>query len=83
MSNGKDTILKYCNQFSIYSVEHMENAIENSRLIEQGKYGELNGCPSNYGLDDFKGLCFEEEVEGNEAQLEQCERCWKKALDLQ
>jgi hypothetical protein len=82
LSNGKDIILKYCSQYTESSLEHIQNAIDNKRLIEQGRYSELSGCPSSYGLDDFNGLCFEEKVEGNKEQYEQCERCWKKALNV-
>lgn len=80
--SGKDAVLNYCNQFSNVSVEHIEHAIENAKLIEQGRYRELNGCPSSYGRDDFPGLCFEEDVEGNDAKMDQCERCWIKALEV-
>jgi CspA family cold shock protein len=73
-------ILNYCNQFSIYSIEHIENAIKNKSLIEQGKYNILNGCPSSYGLDEYVGLCETEKEIKREAQRSQCERCWKKAL---
>ncbi len=79
---GKDTVLKYCNQFTSISIDHIENAIENKRLIEQGRYSELNGCPSSYGLEEFDGLCDEEEVEFGKAQNEQCEICWKTALGV-
>lgn len=82
MNNGKEIVLNYCGQFTNYSIEHMENAIENEELIKQGRYRDLNGCPSSYGLDDYAGLCFEEDVVGNEAQLQQCESCWKKALGV-
>lgn len=79
---SKDIILKYCTQFNDASIEHIANCIDNKWLIEQERYIELNGCPSSYGLDDFDGLCFVEKVEGNEAQLDQCERCWKEALGV-
>lgn len=83
MSNGKENVLNYCSQFSSYSIEHMENALENKKLIEQEKYEDLNGCPSSYGLDEFNGLCFEETLgEDYSEQSQQCERCWKKALGV-
>lgn len=81
MSTGKDTVLKYCSQYSQSSIEHMENCIWNKGCIEKGDYSSLAGCPSTYGLE-FDGLCFEEKVEGYAAQTEQCERCWKHALNM-
>ena len=79
---GKNTILNYCKQFSMSSAEHIENCIENKRHIENGELSKLIGCPSNFGLDEFAGLCEEEDV-GNDYKLqcEQCEKCWKKALE--
>lgn len=42
----------------------------------------LNGCPSTYGLDDYVGLCEEEDVgQYFKKQNLQCLNCWKKALD--
>lgn len=79
--SGRDTVLKYCSQWSLASYEHIQNAIENKRLIEQERYSELNGCPSSYGLDEFVGLCEEENVSWK-AQDDQCEMCWKKALGV-
>lgn len=63
----------------------MQNALENMVYIKEEKYENLNGCPSSYGLDDYLGLCYEEGAEGYEAydaQLEQCKRCWKRALGV-
>lgn len=80
--SGKDAVLNYCNQFSNVSIEHIEHARENAKMIENGQYRFLNGCPSSYGLDAFSGLCVEEEVENNDEQIDQCEECWKKALNV-
>lgn len=82
MSNRKETILKYCSQFSSVTIEHMENAIENKKLIEEGRYRELNGCPSSFGLEDYEGLCETEETDNytNKQKMDMCERCWNKAL---
>ena len=80
MKNGKEKIMNYCNQFDKFNIEHMEQAKENKLLIEQKKYSELNGCPSNFGLDNYEGLCEIEKVPSNK-QLEQCEKCWIKALN--
>jgi hypothetical protein len=79
--NGKEKILEYCNQFTMPDLEHIEHAIENKRMIENGEYRYLNGCPSNYGLEEYKGQCYIEEVEQDE-QDNQCELCWKKALQV-
>lgn len=81
MTSGKDTTLKYCSQYSQSSIEHIENCIWNKNCIEQGDYSKLEGCPSTYGLE-FEGLCFTEEVVENAAQSEQCERCWRQALNM-
>lgn len=82
---SKDAILKYCDQFSESSIEHIQNALENKYLIERGEYRFLNGCPSSYGLDDYMGLCETEEKKGNGSNKEfedMCEMCWKKALGV-
>lgn len=81
---SKEKILNYCNQFSKFSIEHMEQAIENKRLIEQERYSELNGCPSNFGLEDHIGLCEIEEIDNytEEQKADMCERCWKQALGV-
>jgi hypothetical protein len=60
----------------------MEDAIENKRLIEEGEFRYLNGCPSSYGLDHYVGLCEEEKIIGNVSQMDQCECCWRKALNV-
>lgn len=82
---SKEAVLAYCSQYSRSSIEHMEQAIENKRLIEQGRYSELSGCPSNFGIDDHVGLCeIEETVDYTENQkMDMCERCWKQALGVQ
>lgn len=81
---SKEKVLAYCGQFSRSTVEHMEESIENKRLIEQERYRELNGCPSNFGLDEHVGLCETEETdEYTEPQkMDMCERCWKQALGV-
>lgn len=84
MSNGKETVLKYCGQFSAPSVEHMEQALENKRFIERGEYKYLNGCPSNFGLDDHIGLCEIKDTDDytEPQKMNMCERCWKQALGV-
>lgn len=77
----ENKILDYCTRLSKNDTEHIEQAKENKWLIEQGRYRELNGCPSAFGLDDYIGLCEVEEVEQSE-QFNQCEQCWKKALEV-
>jgi hypothetical protein len=84
LTNGKETVLNYCGQFSASSIEHMEQAIENKKLIEKGDYKYLNGCPSNFGLDDHAGICEIEETDNytEPQKLDMCERCWKQALGV-
>lgn len=83
MKNGKEIVLNYCKNIKIHDIEHLKNCLDNEYLIEQGKYDELAGCPSNYGLDDYVGLCEREDVgKDYHKQEEQCERCWKLALGI-
>lgn len=82
MSEKRELILNYCKTLQTHDVEHLQSAIENQRLIEKGEYDMLNGCPSTYGLDDYVGLCEEEDVgQDFKKQNLQCLNCWKKALD--
>jgi hypothetical protein len=82
MSNGKEIVLEYCNQFKMPDLEHIEQAIENKRMIEKGEYRYLNGCPSNFGLEKHIGICEIEETDDYtpQQQSDMCERCWKQAL---
>jgi hypothetical protein len=80
---GKDVILEYCDTVKTHDIDHLQSCLDNERDIRNGKTKDLSGCPSSYGLDDFDGLCFEEEVKGYKAQCEQCNRCWAQALELE
>ena len=82
---SKRKVLRYCSQFSASFIQHMEQAIENKRLIEQERYRELNGCPSNFGLDNHIGLCEIEETADytEEQKTDMCDRCWKQALEVE
>lgn len=80
---SKNKIIEYCKELGKIDTKHIEEAVENKRLIEAGKYRELNGCPQNFGLDDYVGLCeIEKEPKSYQDELNQCERCWKKALNI-
>lgn len=79
---SKEIINSYCEKLKKIDIKHIEEAVENKRLIEEGKYRELNGCPQNFGLENYIGLCEIEKVEETLQQINQCERCWKKALNV-
>ena len=46
-------------------------------------YNLFEGCPQNFGLDDYIGLCeLEENKNISENDIYKlCESCWKKALN--
>lgn len=84
---GKDIILKYCDTVETHDINHLENCLDNGRLIKELNndinidYGYFCGCPSSCGLDFyFEGLCHIEDVDDN-LQDKQCEQCWKEALE--
>lgn len=85
MSSGKELVLEYCAAIQTHDIDHLQSCIDNERDIKSGKYlqsgWELSGCPSSYGLPEFLGLCFEEEIKGYKEQCEQCRTCWREALD--
>lgn len=80
---SKEIILNYCSELKTNDIDYLQNALENKSLIEHKEFHLLNGCPSNYGLDDHVGLCEIEDV-GNEfkKQEAQCLSCWKQALGV-
>lgn len=81
MMVGKVKVLQYCDTLKTNDVDHLMNAIENSRLVKDDHYDMLNGCPQNYGLDDVTGLCEETDVgQVWEDQKKQCLNCWTMAL---
>lgn len=84
---SKDDVLKYCEQFSPADIEHAEQAIENARMIKKGVYRYLNGCPANFGLDDYVGICeelpdVELDSQSADESNDMCEACWKRALGV-
>jgi hypothetical protein len=81
MKSGKDVVLEYCSTVKTHDIDHLQSCLDNERDIKNGKYDDLSSCPSSFGLDDFDGLCFEEEVKGLREQYEQCRRCWITALE--
>lgn len=80
MINGKSNITTYCKRMSKVDIEHVQDCIENLAFIENGEISKINGCPMNFGLDGYIGLCELEEVLA-EDQYSQCEECWNKALN--
>lgn len=85
MKSGKEIILEYCDNVKTHDIDHLQSCLDNANDIRANKYleYELSGCPSSYGLKEWDGLCFEEEVKGYKAQCEQCKRCWIQALETE
>ncbi len=83
MRSGEEIVLEYCDTIKTHDIDHLRSCLNNARDIREGKHFkyELSGCPSSYGLDEWDGLCFEEEVKGFKAQSEQCKKCWIQALE--
>jgi len=82
MKTGKDVILNYCETIKTHDIEHLQNCLDNEKDIKNGDLSILAGCPMNFGLDDFEGLCEKEDVHGWQAQSLQCYNCWRQALEL-
>lgn len=82
MMNNKDTILEYCKTVMTHDIDHLQNAIENARYIENGEYEMMNGCPSAYGLDYHVGICEIEEIDDytEPQKIDMCNRCWLAVL---
>lgn len=85
--SGKDKILDYCDKQIPVDTTHIENALENARMIRKGEYRYLNGCPATYGHDDYIGICEElPDVILDSLSLKEsddmCEACWKRALGI-
>lgn len=84
MKRGKDIILEYCSTVQTHDIDHLQNAIDNERTIKNDEYEDLSGCPMNYGLDNYEGLCEtrdDYEKLSYKEQCEMCNKCWKQALE--
>lgn len=83
MRSGEEIILEYCDNVETHDIDHLVSSLDNAKDIRAKNHleYELSGCPSSFGLDEWDGLCFEEEVEGYKAQCEQCKKCWIQALE--
>ncbi|MED3550179.1 hypothetical protein [Cytobacillus praedii] len=79
MRKGKDIGIEYCSNLVTQDIDHLQSCLDNERDIKNGKYNGLSGCPSTFGMDNFDGLCFEEEIKG---LSQQCRNCWKTALEM-
>jgi len=84
---GKEKITKYCKSvMTVNSSDHVCACEAILHMLMNNKpIREEPLCPSNYGLDDYIGLCkLEKEIDVKdwEKQEEQCNRCWDKALKL-
>ena len=73
--SNRDKIINYCKNISSVDETHLENAKHNLNVIN-GLDAEFEGCPSNYGLTDYQGLC--KDYDDN-----CCEECWNKAISKQ
>lgn len=71
--SNKDKVINYCKNVCSVDESHLENAKHNLAVIN-GLDSEFEGCPSNYGLTEYEGLC--EDYDDN-----CCEECWRKALN--
>jgi hypothetical protein len=80
---GEEIVLEYCDNIESNDPLYIQSCLDNARDIRAKKQFEyeLSGCPSSYGLDEWNGLCFDEEVKGYKAQCEQCKNCWIQALE--
>jgi hypothetical protein len=80
-SSAKETVLHYCRTVQTHDIHHLQNCLDNEKLIEKCEYRQMSGCPSSYGLDNHVGLC-EIEAVGDDIKkgMDQCEACWKQAL---
>lgn len=56
--NNKERMIEFCDTLETHYVDHLENALENLSVLQNGT-GCFVGCPDNYGLEDYKGLCYD------------------------
>lgn len=80
---SKDIILNYCKAVKTHDINHLQNALDNERCITYEEYDKMSGCPSNFGLDSYIGLCEIEVVDSLGKQEQQCLKCWKQALGVE
>ncbi len=83
-STGKDAITYYCKNVKTNDIEYLEEALNNLHVLENNEPIEnLMGCPNNYGLEYYEGLCFQDNMEemSNADKIKLCNECWKKALE--
>lgn len=67
-----------CNFEGIDYLIKMEN---DWRVCQKEDDYSFNSCPNSFKcLEDYVGLCETDDKEFTGNTLEQCERCWKKAL---
>lgn len=70
---NKDKVINYCKNTCSVDEAHLENAKHNLNVIN-GLDSEFEGCPSNYGLTDYQGLC-------RDYGDDYCNECWNKVLN--
>lgn len=83
-STGKDIVINYCKNIETHDVEYLERALNNLTILEKnGAIENLEGCPTNYGLESYEELCFQTDTEymSNKEKEKMCDECWRKALE--
>jgi len=85
MKNGKEIILKYCDNIKTGDINHLQACIdirESLRRNDKNRNYLISHCPSAFGLDEYIGECEKENVGIDSKEvLKQCEKCWDKALE--
>jgi hypothetical protein len=85
MKTGREVILNYCNKIlNLVDLDHLHACKEVKHGVEGGHIDfliEQRHCPDDYGLENFVGDCEFEEIKSNyKKRLEQCKKCWNRAL---
>lgn len=82
-NNPRKAVINFCRNIKTHDIEYLEQANHNLYILEHNKSTDyLLGCPNNYGLDFFVGLCWKEYPKEmtNKEKEELCRECWEKAL---
>jgi hypothetical protein len=85
METGKEIIMKYCRKTGRQDISHIENCVENLGYLENNEIDKLEGCPSNYGLNYYVGVCERDGLTSTNTSskelVEKCKECWEIALN--
>ena len=85
MKTGKEIILEHCSKIlNTITIDYLQTCEDIKRWIETGDIESIiQGCPNNYGLENFTGDCEFEDVSNDISKIvEQCKRCWDRALNI-